>query len=235
MKIRQLLNVMWQNKFGSKIDKIKNLFSKRSIPLWCPKGKNIIIMLNDTLSCKLVQSAEDVLTKGLSIYHPFQFDYILNSYVLSMCFVCYRSWIVFTVFNAALMSYFRLRKFLMRNSPFPLCPRYICCSTTCLLPSLSKQLLDHFGIIINNPFMTPAVIFLIINRNFHSDACDGSCSFLHTPHPDGVDVFKQQAPDNHHVHVHVPTPCINLRFVCNVRPFALNRYCGIAREFLCLQ
>ncbi len=35
MKIRQLLNVMWRNKFGSKIDKIKNLFSKRSIPLWC--------------------------------------------------------------------------------------------------------------------------------------------------------------------------------------------------------
>jgi hypothetical protein len=51
MKIRQLLNVVWQNKFGSKIDKIKNPFSKRSIPLWCPKGKNIIIMLNDTLSC----------------------------------------------------------------------------------------------------------------------------------------------------------------------------------------
>jgi hypothetical protein len=46
---------MWQSKFGSKIDKIKNPFSKRSIPLWCPKSKNIIIMLNDTLSCKFFQ------------------------------------------------------------------------------------------------------------------------------------------------------------------------------------
>ncbi len=100
MKIRQLVNVMWQNKFGSKIDKIKNPISKRSISLRCPKGKNIIIVLNDTLSCiffqilkiskityflylqaklidntselglsvilyaaKLVQSAEDVVTK----------------------------------------------------------------------------------------------------------------------------------------------------------------------------
>jgi hypothetical protein len=34
--------------------------------------------------------------------------------------------------------------------------------------------------------------------------------FLHTPHPEWVDVFKQQAPNNHYVHVHVPTPCINL-------------------------
>ncbi len=100
MKIIQLLNVMWQNKFGSKLDKIENPFSKRSLPLWCPKGKNIIIVLNDTLlfekcpnwiiifyisfiakqvtltdntsesglcvilyAAKLVQSAQDVLTK----------------------------------------------------------------------------------------------------------------------------------------------------------------------------
>ncbi len=51
MKIRQLLNVMWQNKFGSKLDQIENPFSKRSLPLWCPKGKNIIIVSNDTLLC----------------------------------------------------------------------------------------------------------------------------------------------------------------------------------------
>jgi hypothetical protein len=49
MKTRQLFNVMWQNKFGSKLDKIKKPFSKRSLPLWCPKGKNIIIVSNDTL------------------------------------------------------------------------------------------------------------------------------------------------------------------------------------------
>jgi hypothetical protein len=133
------------------------------------------------------------------------------------------------------MLFFRLRNFLMRISPFPLRPRYICCSITRSSPSLSKKLLDHFGVIINNPFVTPSVIFLINNRNFHSDVCDGSCSFLHTPHPDGVDVFKQQAPNNHHVHVHVPIPCIDLRFACIVHPFALNRYCGIAREFLCLK
>jgi hypothetical protein len=48
-----------------------------------------------------------------------------------------------------------------------------------------------------------------------------------TPHPDGVDVSKQQAPNNHYVHVHDPTPCIDLRFVTIVYPFALNRYCVI--------
>ncbi len=53
------------------------------------------------------------------LYHHFEFDYILNLYVLSMCFVCYRSWIVCTVCNAALM----------RVLAFPLRPRYIRCST----------------------------------------------------------------------------------------------------------
>jgi hypothetical protein len=152
-----------------------------------------------------------------------------------MCFVCYHSWIVCTVCNAVPMSFFRLRKFSMIISAFPLRPRYLRCSTTRLLPSLSKKSLDHFGVIINNPFVTPAVIFLIDNWNFYSDVCDGSCLFLHTPHPEWVDVFKQQAPNNHYVHVHVPTPCIELKFVCIIRPFALNRYCGIARELLCLK
>ncbi len=147
-----------------------------------------------------------------------------------MCFVRYRSWIVCTVCNAAPMLFF-----IGRILAFPLHPRYIRCSTTQLLPSLSKKLLDHFGVIINNPFMTPAVIFLINNWNFHSDVYDGSCLFLHTPHPGGVDIFKQQAPNNHHVLVHVPTPCINLSIVCIVRPFALNRYCSVAPEFLCLK
>ncbi len=120
-------------------------------------------------------------------------------------------------------------------SAFPLRPRYIRCSTTRSSPSLSKKLLNQFGVIINNPFVTPAVIFLIDNQNFYSDVCDGSCLFLRTPHPDQVAVFKQQAPNNHYVNVHVPTPCIDLRFVCIVHLFALNRYCGILREFLCLK
>jgi hypothetical protein len=51
----------------------------------------------------------------------------------------------------------------------------------CLLPSISKNSLEHFGVIIKNLFMTPAVIFLINNWNFHSDVCNGSCSFLHAP------------------------------------------------------
>ncbi len=152
--------------------------------------------------------------------------------ILSMCFVHYRSWIVCTLYNAAPVLLVILMKFLMRMSAFPLRPRYICCSTTHLLPSLSKKLLDHFGVIINNPFVTPAVIFLINNRNFHSDVCNGSCLFLHIPYPAGVDVFEQQAPNNHSVHVHVLTPCINSSFVCIVCPLALNRYCGIACEFL---
>ncbi len=177
-----------------------------------------------------------LMKKGVSICHHFEFDYILNVYVLSMCFVRYRSWIICTVYNAASMLFFRLRKLLMRILAFPLRPRYIQCSTTCLLPSLSKKMLDHFGVIINNPFVTPAVIFLLNNWNFHSDACNGSYLFHHTQHPAGVDVFEQQqAPNNHSVHVHVPTPCIDLSFICIVRPLALNRYCSIACEFLCLK
>jgi hypothetical protein len=48
IKIQHLLNIMWQSKFGSKVDKIENPFSKRSLPLWCPKGKNCDIVSNDT-------------------------------------------------------------------------------------------------------------------------------------------------------------------------------------------
>jgi hypothetical protein len=124
--------------------------------------------------------------------------------------------------NAAPMLFFRLRKFLMRILAFLLRPSYIRCSTTWPLPSLSKKMLDHFGVIINNPFVTPSVISLINNWNFHSDVCDGSCLFLHTPHPGRVDVFKQQAPNNHHVHVHVPTPCIDLRFCLHCMPIHLK-------------
>jgi hypothetical protein len=147
----------------------------------------------------------------------------------------YCSWIICTICNAAPMLFFRLRKFLMRILAFPLRPRYIRCSTTRSLPSLSQKMLDHFGVITDNPFVTPAVIFLINNRNFHSDVSNGICSFLHTPHPGEVGVFEQQAPNNHHVHAHVPTSCIDLSFVFIVHPFAFNRYCGIACEFLCLK
>ncbi len=45
--------------------------------------------------------------KGLSICHHSEFNYVWNSYVLSMCFVRYRDWIVCTICNAAPMSFFR--------------------------------------------------------------------------------------------------------------------------------
>ena len=38
-KIRQVLNVLWQNKFSSKVDKIENPFNKRTLPLRCFKGE----------------------------------------------------------------------------------------------------------------------------------------------------------------------------------------------------
>jgi hypothetical protein len=44
-KIRQLLNVLWRNKFSAKVDKIENPFNKRSLPLKCFKGENIVIVL----------------------------------------------------------------------------------------------------------------------------------------------------------------------------------------------
>ncbi len=43
--------------------------------------------------------------------HHFDFNYILCSYVLSMCFMLYRSWIVCTVCNAVPTLFFRLGKF----------------------------------------------------------------------------------------------------------------------------
>jgi hypothetical protein len=51
------------------------------------------------------------LKKGLAIWHHSEFNYILNLYILSMCFVRYRNWIVCTVYNAAPMLFFILRKF----------------------------------------------------------------------------------------------------------------------------
>ena len=42
-KIRLFLNIMWQVEFGGKVDSIQNPFSKRSLPLWCPKGEYCMI------------------------------------------------------------------------------------------------------------------------------------------------------------------------------------------------
>ena len=39
-RIRVLLNIMWRNKFNSKVDKIENPFNKRSLPLKCVKGES---------------------------------------------------------------------------------------------------------------------------------------------------------------------------------------------------
>jgi hypothetical protein len=52
-----------------------------------------------------------LLDMGLSICHHFEFNYILNLYVLSMCFVRYRNQIVCTICNAAPTLFFRLGKF----------------------------------------------------------------------------------------------------------------------------
>jgi hypothetical protein len=114
--------------------------------------------------------------KGLSIHHPFEFNYILNLYFLSMCFVRYRSWILCTVCNAAPLSFFRLRKFLMRNFALPLRPRYISLQYHSSVAELIQKLLDHFGVIINNPFVTSAVIFLINNWNL-------GLMYLNNKHP----------------------------------------------------
>jgi hypothetical protein len=94
-----------------------------------------------------------------------------------------------------------------------------------------QKLLDHFGVIINNPFVTPAVIFLLNNWNFHSDICNGSCSFLHAPHSTVGDVFEQQPINNHSDHVHIPSPCLDSSFICIVPPLGINGYCGIVGEF----
>ncbi len=48
-KIRQLLNVLWRNEFSAKVDKIENPFNKRSLPLKCFKGENIVIVLIESL------------------------------------------------------------------------------------------------------------------------------------------------------------------------------------------
>ncbi len=40
---------------------------------------------------------------------PFWINYILNLYILSMCFVRYHNWIVCTMYYAALMMFFILK------------------------------------------------------------------------------------------------------------------------------
>jgi hypothetical protein len=37
-KIRQILNVIWRNKYRSKVDKIENPYNHRSLPLRCVNG-----------------------------------------------------------------------------------------------------------------------------------------------------------------------------------------------------
>jgi hypothetical protein len=44
---------MWQKKFCSKLDKIENPFSKRSLPLWCPKGENTEIVCGKLSKIKI--------------------------------------------------------------------------------------------------------------------------------------------------------------------------------------
>ncbi len=41
-KIQQLLNLLWCQKFSSKVDKFDNPFNKRSLPLKCFKGETIV-------------------------------------------------------------------------------------------------------------------------------------------------------------------------------------------------
>ncbi len=108
-----------------------------------------LVTLDNTHCC---QPGKIIIVLGLSIHHRFEFDYILNLYLLSMCFVRYRNWIVCTICNAALPLFFRLGKFLMWILAFPLHPRYICYSTmitpdiveffktTRLLPNLLRSL-----------------------------------------------------------------------------------------------
>ncbi len=109
-------------------------------------------------------------SKGLSLCHHFEFNYILNLYILSTCFVRYRSWIVYTMYNMAPVLLFILRKFLMRILAFPLRLRYIGCSTR--ITSIVE--FDWF----NHAHLSPksdAVIGVIGIELFQNFCCD---SFL---------------------------------------------------------
>ncbi len=43
-KIQQLLNLLWRQKFSSKVDKFNNPFNRRSLPLNCFKGETIVFL-----------------------------------------------------------------------------------------------------------------------------------------------------------------------------------------------
>ncbi len=64
--------------------------------------------------------AQDFADKA--IWPHFEFNYILNLYILSMCFVCYRNVIVCGMCNAMLTLFFR-QKILRRFLAFPLAPQ----------------------------------------------------------------------------------------------------------------
>ncbi len=49
--------------------------------------------------------------KKLAICHHFEFNYILNLYVLSMCFMLYHNWIGCAVCNAATTLFLDLENF----------------------------------------------------------------------------------------------------------------------------
>jgi hypothetical protein len=73
-------------------------------------GFMLMIALEMDLHCSPVAAGSVI--KGLAIWHHFEFNYILNLYDLSMCFVRYHNWVVCTMYNAVRMLFFILRKFL---------------------------------------------------------------------------------------------------------------------------
>jgi hypothetical protein len=69
--------------------------------------------------CNVFYLSMDQVFRGC-LYQPFEFDYILNLYVLSMCFVCYRSWVICTLCNVAPMLFFQTSEIFDEKFGIPL-------------------------------------------------------------------------------------------------------------------
>ena len=67
---------------------------------------------------------------------------------------------MYSSIDAAPTLFFR-QIFWRRCLALPLCPRHICCSTNHLSPSVSKKMLDDFGVIFHYPSVTPTFIFFL--------------------------------------------------------------------------
>jgi hypothetical protein len=99
--MRWMMTMMTMARGGSKGKSINDSISEHK----CIITSNIIYSITVIIPINNNCMVALCFCRGCLCHH-FEFNYILNLYVLSMCFVRYRSWIICTVYNAVPMLFF---------------------------------------------------------------------------------------------------------------------------------